>query len=105
MTYICNDQLTRIANPATGKNWKTPKTYRVGDIIEKNGMKCPIRAFGAFIRHSAGIPPMSAERPRCVYAVVKYPKVRGWVSLFIGDTNSFQEKLVFGTHKNPVFNR
>lgn len=40
-----------------------------------------------------------------VWMYVKFKGIREWIPLLIGDTSCFQEKLVFGKHRNIVFNR
>jgi hypothetical protein len=49
---------------------------------------------------------LSKEHPRLVWLIIKYKGNRNWKwdCLLIGDTNSFQEKIVLGAqHPNPVF--
>lgn len=104
MTPICNDQLTRVNNPSYGQSWPQPKVYRVGDKGDKNGMPYTVKAFGASIKTKMCVP----QLPACVWLLVKYrgDKNHAWDMLLIGDTNSFQEKIVLGgRHPNPVFDR
>jgi hypothetical protein len=102
MTIICNDQLTRVRTPSYGQSWTVPKTYRVGDKGDKNGMPYTVKAFGASIRRRMGVP----QFPCSVWLIVKYrgDRTHKWDCLLIGDTNSFQERLIFGgPHPNPIF--
>lgn len=102
MTPICNDVLTRVKLPSYGQTWTVPKTYRVGDRGDKNGMPYTVKAFGASLYRRAG----KVKLPANVWLIVKYrgDKRHAWDCLLIGDTNSFQEKLVFGgRHPNPIF--
>lgn len=102
MTLICNDVLTRVRVPSYGQTWLVPKTYRVGDTGDKNGMPYTVKAFGASLRHKGG----QAQLPASVWLIVKYrgDKRHAWDCLLIGDTNSFQEKIALGgRHPNPIF--
>jgi len=107
MTIICNDTLTLVRLPRFARaNWRVPRTHRVGDKGDKNGMPYTVKAFGASTHRISGVPPLSREHPRSVWLVIKYKgdKNHKWDCLLIGDTNSFAEKLVFGgRHKNPIF--
>ena len=109
MNLICNDVLTRVRRPRCvhpDSAWETPKLSRVGDRGDKNGMPYTVRAFGASTHRIIGVPPLSKDHPRSVWLVVKFrgDKSHKWDCLWIGDTNSFAEKLVFGgRHPNPVF--
>jgi len=102
MTPICNDQLTRVKKPPFGPGWDAPKSYRVGEKGDKNGMPYTVKAFGASIYRKLGKP----QFPANVWLLVKYKGDRShsWDCLLIGDTNSFKERLVFGgPHPNPIF--
>lgn len=95
MTYVCNDQLTRIGKPEFGPDWATPKTYRVGDRGEKHGHPYIIRAFGVSPNHN-GKPPL-------VWMIAKWKGNRDWIEMLIGREDCFREKLVRGVHRNKVF--
>ncbi len=107
MTPICNDRLTRVRLPRFADNtWKVDRVIQVGDKGDKNGMPYTVKAFGACVHKLINVKPLSREHPRTVWMLVKYKgdKSHKWDSLCIGDTNSFQEPLVFGgPHPNPVF--
>lgn len=105
MTFICNDQLTRVREPSWGKDFPVPRIYQIGQIGKKNDAEYTIRAFGACAIHIPGLPDISDKHPRMVWMYVKFKGIREWIPLLIGDTSCFQEKLVFGKHRNIVFNR
>lgn len=109
MTPICNDHLTRVRRPhwaAPDTFWDKPKVYRVGDKGDKNGMPYTVKAFGTYYRRVGGRAQIGPDQPKLVWLVIKYKGCRRhqWDCLLIGDTNSFQERLVLGgRHPNPIF--
>ena len=106
MTPICNDQLTRIRNPPYGKDWLVPRIIRVGDKGMRGSTPFTVKAFGMSSWTGSYREPITEENPRTVWMLVKMRGWRDhkWLALMIGDTNSFQEKIVLGgIHPNPVF--
>jgi hypothetical protein len=103
MLYICNDQLTRIRNPYFGKDWELPKTYVVGSVFFWRNHGCFLRGFGS-TSWSRGLVERHDEHA-LVWAVLKFPKMKPWIPILIGDASCFSEKLVLGSHKNSIFNR
>ena len=98
MRYVCNDQLTRVRTPDFGTGWTVPRTYRVGDQGERNGMPYTIKAFGVSDRRN-----MKPGWTPLVWLVIKYLGVPDWDVLLIGNAGCFDEKLVRSKHKNRVF--
>lgn len=111
MNLICNDVLTRKAE--LPPPWQHDPTglktvFRVGDKGDKNGMPYTIKAFGTYIKWRGGVPQIGPDRPTVVYLVIKYRGARAhkWDCLIIGDTRTFQERIILGgRHPNPIFDQ
>jgi hypothetical protein len=107
MTPICNDQLTRVRQPADKMRFtELEQTFRVGDKGDKNGMPYTIKGFGSIIKLDHEKKTVKKEKMISVWMMVKYKgkKAHKWDTLWIGFDHCFKEKLVFGgLHPNPVY--